>query len=51
MHTVTCQHILGIGLHPRSDPSRCQSGTAECQGSVGAMWAKSMTVRTDVAVQ
>ena len=51
MHSVTCKHILGFGHHLRSDPSRCQSGTAECQGSVGAMRVNLMTLRTDASVQ
>ena len=37
MHTVTCQHFIGIGCHLRWGQVWSPSGTAECVGSRGAM--------------
>ena len=45
-HTVTRQHILGIGRHLRSGPSWCHSVMVECWGCVGVMQVNSMTKQT-----
>ena len=51
MHTVICQHIMGIVCHLRSGMPACLSGAAGPWGSRGAIGAISRMTHIDELVQ